>query len=173
MEKENNKTFFSPNTIFGLFIGLSYILTAFIFYKAGKGISLNPQLNNALSLLSIAGAFIGVRKYREEQLQGNISYGAALGACIYMLSIASVVYGIFIYYLYHHAPELQESYISNIETILQEVYKGSPLLENMKSMMETFMSSGVIAFAETFNKIFTGGILSLLLAGILRRNRKL
>lgn len=173
MEKEKKNTFISQNTLFGLFVGLGFIIAAYIFYKSGKSISLNPQLNNVIMLLSIAGAFIGVRKYREENLNGNISYGTALRTCTYLLSVAAVLYGIFIYYLYRSNAELQENYISTLESMLQEIYKGSPVLENMLAMIKTFMTPAAIAFAEIFNKIFTGFIFSLLLAGILRRNRKI
>jgi len=39
-------------------------------------------------------------------------------------------------------------------------------------MLKAFTTPATIAFAETFNKIFTGFIFSLLLAGLLRRTRK-
>ena len=61
-----NHSFAARNGIFGLLVGLGFIAAALIFYKTGQGISLNPGLNNAIQLLSIMGAFIGVRKYREE-----------------------------------------------------------------------------------------------------------
>ena len=171
METNQKNTFISQNTIFGLFVGLSFILASFTFYKSGKSISLNPQLNNVMMLLSIAGTFIGVRKYREESLNGSISYGNALGACVYLITVASLLYGIYIYWLYRHTPELQENYISTINSVLEEVYKGTPLLENMKAMLQNLMTAGFIAFSEIFNKIFTGFIFSLLLAGILRKRK--
>lgn len=172
MTQEKNNTFLIQNTVFGLFVGLSFILTSYVFYKSGRVISLNPQLNNVIMLLSIAGAFIGVRKYRDESHAGIITYGTALGACTYLISVAAMLYSIYIYYLYSRNPELQENYIGLMESVLDELYKGSPLLENMKTMLKAFMTPATIAFAEFFNKIFTGFIFSLFLAGILRRNRK-
>lgn len=64
MEPSEKKNFFSQNTLFGLFVGLSFIAVAYAYYRSGRGVSLNPQLNNVILLLSIVGAFIGVRKYR-------------------------------------------------------------------------------------------------------------
>lgn len=166
---KNDNTFISQNTIFGLFIGLSFILASYAFYKTGQQVSLNPRLNNVIMLLSLAGAFIGARKYREEHLNGILSYAKALGICIYLIAVASVVYGIYIYILYRHNPELQENYLDMTTGMLEEIYKGSPLLENMQVILKSFMTAGAIAFAEVFNKIFTGFIFSLLLAGILRK----
>lgn len=173
MEKEKKNTFIQQNTIFGLFIGVSFILASYVFYKTGRSISINPQLNNVIMLLSIAGAFIGVKKYRDDNHRNGYSYTSALGACMYMISVAAVIYGIYIYTLYQRIPGLQENYVTMVTTVLEEVYKGSPLLENMKTMIETFMTPAAIAFAEVFNKIFTGFIFSLLLAGILRRPKRL
>lgn len=169
MEKEKKNTFLVQNTVFGLFVGLTYILTAYIYYRAGQGVSLNPQLNNVIMLLSIAGTFIGVKKYRDENPGQPFSYAKALGACVYLITVAAIVYGIYIYSLYHRQPELQENYRLAIETVLQEVYAGSPLLENMTAMMQAFTTPATTAFAEIFNKIFTGFIFSLFLAGILRK----
>ena len=182
MEPSKKKNFFSQNTLFGLFVGLSFIAVAYAYYRSGRGVSLNPQLNNVFVivvhkwrhnlLLSIVGAFIGVRKYRDELPDNCLSYGKALGACTYLIAVASVIYGCFVFYLYRHHPELLENYLTSIETTFKEVYSDSAFTENMISMLKAFTTPATIAFAETFNKIFTGFIFSLLLAGLLRRTRK-
>lgn len=172
MEHSKPDTFIKQNTLFGLFVGISFILVSYLYFRAGRGVSLNPQLNNVIMLLSIAGTFIGVRKYREESLDGIISYGKALGACIYLVTVAAIIYGIYIAMLYHRHPELLENYISMVNTALHEVYGTSPLLTQMENMVEHFTTSWAVAFAEVFNKIFTGAIFSLLIAGLLRRNKK-
>ena len=56
MEPSKKKNFFSQNTLFGLFVGLSFIAVAYAYYRSGRGVSLNPQLNNVILLLSIVGA---------------------------------------------------------------------------------------------------------------------
>ena len=171
MAPSKKKNFFSQNTLFGLFVGLSFIAVAYAYYRSGRGVSLNPQLNNVILLLSIVGAFIGVRKYRDELPDNCLSYGKALGACTYLIAVASVIYGCFVFYLYRHHPELLENYLTSIETTFKEVYSDSAFTENMISMLKAFTTPATIAFAETFNKIFTGFIFSLLLAGLLRRTR--
>ena len=86
MAPSKKKNFFSQNTLFGLFVGLSFIAVAYAYYRSGRGVSLNPQLNNVILLLSIVGAFIGVRKYRDELPDNCLSYGKALGACTYLIA---------------------------------------------------------------------------------------
>lgn len=171
MENTKKNTFLSKNVAFGLFIGLSNMLATYVFYKAGKDITLNRQLIDVIMLLTIAGTFIGVRKYREESLDGIMSYSQALAAATLMIAVAACLYGIFIYGLYRSVPELQEYYTASVNQLLEEVYKGSPLLSDMTALMEKLMTPGVIAFSEAFNKLFMGFIFALPLAGILRRKR--
>lgn len=170
MSHTNNHIFLRQNTPFGLLIGASFIVTLYLYYKTGQNITLNPQMNNVLMLLSIAGCFLGARKYREEGRNGIINYAHALGTCVYLVTIAAVSYGIFVFFLYQSTPELVESYLSNIETAFKEIYANTPMTENLNMMMKAFTTPASIAFAEIFNKIFTGFIFSLFLAGIIRRN---
>ncbi len=172
MTPQKKNSFFTQNSLFGLFVGLSFIAVAYAYYKGGRGVSLNPQLNNVILLLSIAGSFIGVRKYRDELSATHFSYGQALGACIYLLSVASVVYGIFVYFLYRHHPELLENYLLSVETTFREVYAGSALADNMISMLKAFTTPTTIAMAEIFNKILSGILFSFFVAGLLRKNKK-
>lgn len=138
MRKEN--TFIARNTLFGVIVGLSFILAVFVFYRAGKPVGFNPQLGNVFLLLTVAGVFIGVRKYREECLEGYIDYPLALGACVYIVAVGSLLYGMFLYTLYGRSPELQEQYLATIELFLNEAYKGTPVLDTVKEMMRKFVS---------------------------------
>lgn len=169
MEQQKDNKFFSKNTRFGIFVGLSYMLVAWMYQRAGTNISLNPQLNKVIMMLSIAGAYLGVKKYRNENLNGAISYGGALGACVYVISVAALVYGCYTYYLYNHKPEMLKTYIDMTKALVEEAYKDTPLLDTMKTLIDTFMTPFAIAVAEVMNKVFTGFMFSLLLAGILRR----
>lgn len=167
-----HRTFIVQNSIFGAFVGISFILSTYLFFLSGQSVSMNPQLGNVIMLLSVAGGFIGTRKYREEQLSGIISYGKALGCSLYILGIASALYSIFIYLLYANQPELLENYLKISIALLEEVYKGMPQLESMKAIMNSLITSGFIAFTEFLNKLLTGFMFSLLLAFILRRKAR-
>lgn len=172
MKNDKRDIFFRQNTFFGVLIGLSFILASYIYFLSGRDVCLNPQLHNILLLLSIAGAYIGARKYREESSGGYISYAKALGVCTYLITIATLCYGIYIFGLYSKHPELVESYVRFAENTLRATYMNSPLVDNMVKMMESFTTPIVITLAEIFNKILTGFIFSLFVAGLLRRNPK-
>ncbi len=166
---EKNHTFVKKNAIFGGLLGVSLILVSVLFHISGKNLVFNPQLNNVIMLLSITCAFIGIRKYREEELQGFISYALTLGGFLYIISIGTFIYGIYIYFLFRFTPELQQNYLAILDTMLDEMYKGTPILNSAKDMMEHLVTPFFISAMETFNKILTGLIFSLLPALILRR----
>ncbi len=169
MEKTEKHIFFSQNSLFGAIMGLSFVITSWVFITTGKPIASNPSLNNILMLLTIVGTFIGVRKYREDALGGAITYGHALGTCTYIVSIASLLYGIYTIILYQALPHLQDQYLETLDAALREVYSDSPMVDSLSDMMKTFTTSYSIGFSEIFSRIFSGFIFSLFLAGILRK----
>lgn len=85
--KKNNELFLKQNSIFGCLIGATFIFASLLFILAGKGIVVNAQFHNIIMMLTIFGIFMGVRKYRDEQLAGVISYGKALKTGIYILCV--------------------------------------------------------------------------------------
>ena len=165
----NRRTFVIQNGLFGLCIGISFIAVAYLFQHTGQVICMNAQLNNTLLLLSMLGAFIGTHKYREEHLGGLLTYSKALGICIFILGVASLLYSIYTFLLYISEPELQSTYLQMMLQILEELYQGVPHLDSMKTLMESLITPGFIAFSEFINKILTSFIFSLPLAFILRR----
>ena len=171
MTNNHKNTSVTKTSIFGVLAGFSFIAVSLFFYQSGKNINLNPQLNNALTLLTIAGVFVGVRKYREDHLNGIISYGKTLGACVYLIAVASLVYGVYIYFIYTYKPELKENYIEMMQPIWTAVYSGA-LLESVQNIAETAINAGVIAFSEIVKNIITGFLFSLFLAGILKRKEE-
>lgn len=153
---ENNRAFWIQNAVFGALVGLTLVATSFVYFKTGQNVSINPQLNNVLMLLSIAGIFIGVQKYRNDNLNGTISYKKALGACMWLITTASVIYGAFIYILYSSNPDQVGNYITAVEEAFKELYADSAMLSTLTNMTRTFTTPASLAVGEIFNKIFAG-----------------
>ena len=166
-----SNTFFTKNTIFGIGVGLSFILSSFLLFKTGKNVIFNPQASNISLLLSIAGAYIGTRTLREETLNGFISFRKALGSAVYIILVGSFIHAIFIFELYKAVPELMENYKSMLHMMLEEAYKGQDMLATMQTVMANAVSPLLIAITDFINKIFTGIIFSLLIAALLKRRK--
>ena len=172
MENTKRNIFLQKNTLFGLCIGLSFIVISYLYYKTGRDITTNPRFNNLLLLLSIAGAFIGTRKYREEVLAGKLSYGYALGCCLYLIGVAAVSYSVYLYFLYSAHPELVKSYVTTLEAAFQEIYGQNNPAANLNNLLQTLITPLFLALANIFSQLLTGIIFSLFLAGLLRKEKK-
>ena len=159
MEK-NNELFLKQNSIFGCLIGGTFIFASLLFILAGKGIVVNAQFHNIIMMLTIFGIFIGVRKYRDEQLAGVISYGKALKTGIFILCIASLCY----------ADLLTEFKNVTINT-LKITGQNSPLFKMLEENVDVYFVPASIAFGELFNRIIVGAAFSLFIAGLVRRSK--
>lgn len=169
MEEKKKNIFLIQNSVFGALMGVSFIITSATYLIGGQNVSTNPQLNNIIMLLTIAGAYIGTRKYRDEKMQGIMSYAQALGNSIFLISAASVLYGIFILIIYSLIPGLLDNYVETLEATFREVYANSQILDPILEVFRKITTPLTIALAEILNKIIMGCIFSLLLAGMLRK----
>ena len=167
--KKTTSEFLLYNSIFGLFVGGSYIVASLVFFWSGKNISLNPQLNNIILMLTIAGIFLGVKKFRDDHLEGIISYGKSFSTGIYILTIASFLYALYIFIFYTSDPDLMERFKKVMLSILKQIYGNTPLYETFEKSIQSFLYPASIAVGEFLNKLFFGIILTLFLAGILRK----
>lgn len=171
MEKETNP-FWIQNTRFGLLIGATFIITSGLFY-ATQGTMTDPRTNNVIMLLTIAGMYLGAQKYRNDSLEGIITYWQAIGACTWQVAVASFIYGAYTCFIYTIRPAALEAYLDMTESILREVYAGSPVLENMIPLIKNYTTPFTMGFAELFYKTLIGFIFSLFIAFIVKRDRPL
>jgi hypothetical protein len=155
--------------MFGLLVGGSFILSSILFDLSGKSNVLNPRLNNVISCLSIVGCFMGIKKYRDDRLDGLISYGRAFGAGMKILLLAAALYSFYTFALFSGTPELMEEYKSISNMILREVYGETSFHEAMAEVLDETLTPGLVAFGEFFRDILYGMFFLLVIAAILRR----
>ena len=171
MEKKNKNIFWSQNAVFGLLLGVTYILAACIFYKNGHSVSLNPEMDRMILFLTIPGLFIGVKKY-QQQINQPLTYGHAFGASVYIVATAAFTYSLFVYYLYHNNPGLLENYTVRMEEALHETLPSNSDWKQFIALAKQQMTAATIAFQEIVNRTFSGTVFSLILAFLLRTPRQ-
>ena len=169
--KTHNEPFFKQNFIFGCLIGGTFIFASLLFILAGKGVVVNAQFHNIIMMLTIFGIFMGVRKYRDEQLAGVISYGKALKTGIYILCIASLCYAVYVFFLYTFNADLLTEFKNVTITTLKITGQNSPLFKMLEENMDVYFVPASIAFGELFNRILVGAAFSLFIAGLVRRSK--
>ena len=169
--KKNNALFFKQNTLFGCLVGAAFIFTSILFLWSGKGVIVNPQFNNIMMMLTIFGIFMGIRKYRDEQLAGAISYGKALKTGIYILCIASLCYTTYVYFLYKFDTSLLSEFKNITQNMLKTIGSDNPIFQIIEENIDIYFIPANIAFSELVNRLIMGGIFALLIAALLRRNK--
>jgi len=156
--------------LFGSLVGGVLILTSLMFYFRGVPITINPQITSINYFLIMTGVYFGIRFYRNDVLNGIISYGRALGAGVLTIGFAGAFYALYIYILikYFDASLLQEFVGLMEKNMLQAGYPEADV-ELLMRFYEN-ISPGVFAFAQWFSKLGAGFLFSLILAFFFSRN---
>ncbi|MFT5749765.1 MAG: hypothetical protein ACI93S_001028 [Ancylomarina sp.] len=155
---------------FGALIGGVLILTSLMFYFRGVPVAVNPQIKSINYFLIMTGIYFGLRVYRNDFLNGIISYGRALGTGVLIIGVAGAFYAIYIYILtkYFDASVLQEFIAITEKTLIESKYDD----EQVKLFMSLYekITPGAFAFAQWFSKLGAGFFFSLILAFFFSRN---
>ena len=156
-----------------------FIISAFMactmpFMDADTDISNAELIGYTSMIVSLSTIFIGIKSYRDNQLNGFISFGKAFLTGLYIALIASTLYVLtwmIISDLY--LPDFMDIYVNNHIESMQaagntqaEINKE---IEEMKSMMEMYKNPFFKALI-TYTEILPVGLLiSLISAAILRK----
>jgi hypothetical protein len=157
-----------PITTFGTLVGGSFIAASLLFLAAGRGVVLDPRLNNVISCLGIAGSFIGVKQIRDGHMEGLITYGRAFAAGFKILLLATALYSLYVYTLYTSVPGMLDEYHDIMMAALDAVGDETPFLNVMRESVNV-KSPFLIATSEWFQKMLSGMFFLLVVAAILRR----
>lgn len=163
----NSTIFLKKNFIFGGLVGLSFCLTLYVFYKTGNIFSSDMRQDNIVMLLSIVGMFLGAKNYRDTCLNGYITYRKALLTSFYIISIASLIYSIFVYNIYSNDIDIFNAYMDNTKKAMEIVYgdKANSLVD----IIDNFTSPATIAIGYFFRNIFIGFIFALPISNFVKR----
>nr|WP_320120606.1 DUF4199 domain-containing protein [uncultured Marinifilum sp.] len=159
--------------LFGSLVGGVLILAALTFYFKGISINFHPTLLFVNRFLIVLGIYFSVKKYRDEEISGIISYGRALACGIITIGIASTYYALFIYVLtsYFDSSIIQDA-VNFTEKGLVEVGYEDDQVELLMSIYRK-ITPGIFAFGQWFGKLSAGVFFSLIVSFFFRSNRNL
>ncbi|PCH67232.1 MAG: hypothetical protein COC06_05825 [Bacteroidales bacterium] len=164
---------FRHTFLFGALVGGVLISAAFVVYMKGLSVSFDPNLRSINLFLIVTGVFFGVKKYRDDELDGVISFGRALATGGLIIGFASMFYSIFIYILisYFDSSILEEAIIFLEKGLNEMGYKQ----KDIDLLMEIYknITPGIFAFGQWFSKALSGLLFSFILAFFFRKNRNL
>lgn len=167
MEKQTpSKTKSALN--FGAVLGFALMILSLLTYVFE--LYENQWFGSLTWVVLIIGIIMGVKKYRDENLGGYISYGQALGYGVLLTFFASIIVA-FINFIY--LGYVDDGFITySLEKSETEMYEaGTPdeAIEQAMGFTRKIMSPGVLSIIGIFMTTFIGFIISLIAAAFLKK----
>lgn len=144
-----------------------------------KGESPNFQRAEIFGYVTMIAAlsmiFIGVKTYRDKELEGVINFGKAFQVGLMITLVASIIYviGWMVYTSTGGAAEFMDQYAEYMVEQLRESGKSQEVIDQKIAEMEKYKDmyrSPIVQIGVTFLEIFPVGlIISLIAAGLLKR----
>lgn len=154
---------------YGAIIGSTIVFYELLLYIFGM--TNNKTLENVSLFLFVLGVFITVRRFRELESGGFISFKNAflLGflTCIFIGAIGAIFsYFQFKYMSPHLIDEMMEAAQENL------INKGIPdaQIELQTRIMESILKPGFISVISFFGSLLSGSIMSVIVAVLLKRD---
>lgn len=170
MESKGN-TMLKSSMTSGLILGIALVVFSLVIYI--MGIIKPPFWVSLLNYVIIIGGIVwGTKKYRDEDLGGEIAYSKALGFGILICVFASIISGIYTILL---MTVIDPEYINKLMTVLEEEYVKAGLTEDQidaaMSMVKKMQSPIFMALSSVIGFAFMGAIFSLVTSAFLKKEK--
>jgi len=165
-----NLTLVKHASQFGLILGATLSIFELMAYLLG--ILYAPMLGNIFLIVISMSVFFSTKKYRDEKLQGIISFKDAFKVGYLTCIIAGITWSVYLYFQYLFAPELFKTLSDMAHEVYNELYSGTKYEGMISGSSKLTFTPFLFAFSSFFTKMGIGGaILSLFLASLLKRNK--
>ncbi len=160
MEEKTN-SIWKAGLTYGAILGLLMIIYTILLYVMGQ--SFNKALGYVTFIFIIVMVFYGAKSYRDNNLNGYITYGRALGISMIIVLIASVINAV---YFYIHATIVDTEYFTKLIIATEEELLGKGMsddqIEMAISMQQKMMKPAIMSLLSIFSIGFWGFIFSLI-----------
>lgn len=167
MEQKSN--FWKSAMIYGLYIGIAMTLFSVILYVTGQ------TTNKVLGYISFPiyfGCVLWVQfQYRDKNLNGEISYGQAVGFGVAAMLFSGVITMLYTIIIYNLDPSLVEQLKAVQEqAMLTKGYSEEQVEAGMK-ITEKMMTPGILAISSLIGSVFIGTIISLITSIFVKKQK--
>jgi putative exporter of polyketide antibiotics len=171
--EEKNISATKPAMTYGLILGLALVIMHIVqyvmdVYKPPFWVSL---INYAVIVAVIV---YGTIRYRDDDLDGYISYGKALGFGVLISLFASIIYGFYFIIL---TSVIDPSYMEGVYTMIEETYIEMGMdydqIETAMGMVKKFTNPVFMGLSSVFNFVLMGTVFSLITSIFLKKEKPL
>lgn len=160
----------------GLIAALILVAAVSILYFAFSPqflMELGEVFGYATMVIAMLMVYFGIKRYRDKELGGQISFGQAFGMGVYIAVIGSFIYGIF-EGIFYTATDFKEIYwefsTDKIKNSGQSPEVIQQQLQEMQSQFAIWDSPYMMGLLMFLTVFFIGVVIALVSAAILRRN---
>lgn len=172
MEPKNNPMLKSAMNS-GLILGIALVVYSLIIYIVGM---IKPPFWVGIInyLLIVGGIIYGTKKFRDEDLGGEISYSKALGFGVLICVFASIISGIYTILL---TTVIDPEYMTKLMSAMEEEYVKSGLSEDQieatMKIVGKMQSPIFMAITTVIGFAFMGTIFSLATSAFLKKEKSI
>jgi ethanolamine transporter EutH len=160
--------------ISGVIVSVMLLATQPLFRNGTLDMDTGMYVGFSTMIVALSLIFFGIKSFRDQHLQGSISFGRAFTVGILIALVASVIYALsWEVYIHTVGQDFMEWYQQcRMEKLVKEGASDQELTESraeMQSMAELYKNP-IIRFGMTLTEIFPVGlIITLVSAGVLKR----
>ena len=166
--EENKNDILKHSATYGAIIGFALIIYTILLYIAD--LSLSRGLGYLSYVIIIAGLYIGIKKFRENEPSEAIKYSKALGVGVLICVFLGFIGSVFTYLQFRFIdPDLVNKILEMTEEKLLDKGLSEDMIEMQSEFMMKFMSPGIMALSSFISYIFMGTVFSLILAAFLKK----
>ena len=163
---------------FGLIVGLINAcgLVSIIFATSKNTYAYSEMVGYGLMLAAFSVAYLGVKRYRDEALNGSISFGKALMTGLLITLVASTIYVItWLIVYYNFVPDFMERYadtcFDNMHKKGQSEAEIAQKMSEIAEMTELYKNPFFVILI-TYAEILPVGILASLVSSLVLRKKE-
>jgi hypothetical protein len=156
----------------GAILGAGLLIFTLILYMTN--LTFSKGLGYISYLIIIGGIILGIKNFRDQEQQGFISYGRAVGAGVLTVVFASVIMAIFNFVLFKVIdPNLLEKGIEVARTQMMEKNLTDDQIEMALKMTRMIMSPAVMVIMTIIGNVFIGTIFSVIIAAFMKKDKSI
>ena len=170
MEEKQQPSLMKSTMNYGAMLGLALVIFSLLLWMF-DAID-NSWLGSISYLIMIAGIVMATKTYRDQEQEGFISYGRALGVGTLTSVFAGIISAFFTYLLYTVIdPGLIEKMYATMEQAYYEAGMSDSQMEMAMNMAKKFTNPVMMAVFGLLGSAFLGFIFSLITSIFLKKEQ--
>ncbi len=155
--------------IYGAIIGGTITFYQVLLYVFGM--TNNKTLENVTLFLFVLGVYITVKRFRDGESEGVISFKKAFTTGFLTCLVIGIIGAVYTYFQVKYlSPNLLEEIIELSQERLLNRRASDSHVELQSAFMDKMITPAFVAFASVFSSLFWGSVMSLLVAALLKRD---